>query len=56
MKTATNALLAGNTPTASLILPFKASIIQQLDGVVLPELNSTVHEAAKTIKQDLNER
>ena len=56
MKTATNALSAGNTPTASLILSLEASIMQQLDAGVLPELNPTVHEAAMTIKQDLNER
>lgn len=71
MKTATHALSVGNQPTASLILPLKATILQQLgnnelrddeppqdpDGDQEQELNpAAVHEAVMLIKNDLETR
>ena len=62
MKTATHALSAQNVPTASLILPLKTSIIQQLDGIAEEENaedddhHPSIHEVKMTIKHDLMTR
>lgn len=65
MKTSTNMLSSGCQPTASLILPLKASIIKQMDsdeyGCPDGDHNSVqclpiVLEAKMTIKHDLETR
>ena len=60
MRTATNALSSGNLPTASLILPLKATILKQLDGIEEQDqggdYNPTIHEVKETLKNDLMTR
>lgn len=59
MKAATHALSARNVPTASLILPVKTFIIQQLDGSAEEEnaedhdYHPSIHKVKMTIKHDL---
>ena len=56
MKAATNTLSAGNQPTASMILPIKASILQQIEAGFSQELVPAVRDACMAIKHDLEER
>lgn len=57
MKTATKALSSENSPTASMILALKATILRQMDDVADQlETDSAVHEAKMCIKHDLETR
>lgn len=59
MKTATKALSSENSPTASMILALKATILRQMDGLNIDdmlEVDPAVHEAKMVIKHDLENR